>query len=309
MANPGMYRADHVGSLLRPSELATFRCDAPRGDVDLGQEWEDAAIKRAVALQQDIGLSIVSDGELRRHGPLCMLNDGQNGQPQVLEEVGFLQSLLGKAPAANRKPFKITLPAPSALPTQVAGRVRSTVQALIAEGVNYIQIENTGYARCFAQSAAAELDALIYADIAALEGLVRPADVRLAFYVGRGTALRAGLFDSANASFAERLFTTMPVDRFVVDVDDDPTGGFTALAHVPKHKSVALGLVSCRSATLESRDDILDRLDEATGHIEGDYLAVCPQSGFADSGLSEDDQRRKLELIVSISTRYWGFEA
>jgi 5-methyltetrahydropteroyltriglutamate--homocysteine methyltransferase len=296
-----MYRADHVGSLLRPVELASLPA-AQR------EELADAAIKRVVTLQRELGLSVVSDGELRRTDPTSPLHDAVVGR--VLDEARFLQSLLGPSAGAARVPFKVTLPAPSTVPARLAGSWRAALEALIVDGVNYIQLQNTEYARRLAESAAAApLDALLAADRAALEGLARPAEVRLALYVGRGAAARTGLFDTANAPFAEKLFSTVPVDRFVVEVDDDPSGGFAALKHVPKGTSVALGLVSTRTPKLEERDPILDRLDLAADHIDGDFLAVCPQSGFAGSGFSEDEQRRKLELIVSISTRYWGFEA
>jgi 5-methyltetrahydropteroyltriglutamate--homocysteine methyltransferase len=305
MANPGMFRADHVGSLLRPAELASLPADAPAVQRE---EVAEAAIKRVVTLQRELGLSIVSDGELRRTDPTSPLHDAIVGR--VLDEARFLQSLLGPSAGVARVPFKVTLPAPSSVPARLAGSVRAAIAALIAEGVNYIQLQNTEYARCLAEpAAAAPLDALLAADRAALEGLARPAEVRLALYVGRGAAARVGLFDTANAAFAEKLFSTVSVDRFVVEVDDDPSGGFAALKHVPKGTSVALGVVSTRTSKLEERDRILDRLDEAADCMEGDFLAVCPQSGFDGSGFSEDEQRRKLELIVSISTRYWGFEA
>jgi 5-methyltetrahydropteroyltriglutamate--homocysteine methyltransferase len=305
MANPGMYRADHVGSLLRPAELVSVPADAPAAQRE---ELADAAIKRVVTLQRELGLSIVSDGELRRTDPTSPLHDAIVGR--VMDEARFLHNLLRLSAGTARVPFKVTLPAPSAVPARLAGSLRAALEALIADGVNYIQLQNTEYARSLAESAAAApLDALLAADRAALEGLARPPEVRLALYVGRGAALRVGLFDTANAPFAEKLFSTVPVDRFVVEVDDDPSGGFAALKHVPKGTSVALGLVSTRTAQLEERDPILDRLDLAADWMEGDFLAVCPQSGFAGSGFSEDEQRRKLELIVSISTRYWGFEA
>jgi 5-methyltetrahydropteroyltriglutamate--homocysteine methyltransferase len=307
MANPGMYRADHIGSLLRPAELASLPADAPAAQRE---ELADAAIKRLVTLQRELGLSIVSDGELRRTDPTSPLHDAGVGRARILDEARFLHSLLGPSTGAARVPFKVALPAPSTVPQRLAGSLRTALEALIADGVNYIQLQNTEYARCLADSAAAApLEALLAADRAALEGLARPAEVRLALYVGRGAAARVGLFDTANAPFAEKLFSTVPVDRFVLEVDDDPSDGFAALKHVPKAKSVALGLVSTRTPKLEQRDPILDRLDQAADCMEGDFLAVCPQSGFAGSGFSEDEQRRKLELIVSISTRYWGFEA
>ena len=307
MANPGMYRADHVGSLLQPAELAALPADAPAAQRE---ELAKAAIKRAVTLQRELGLSIVSDGELRRTDSTSSLHDAGDGHARVMGEVRFLQDLLGLSAGTARVPFKVTLPAPSTIPARLAGSLRAALEALIADGVNYIQLQNTEYARCLAEpAAAAPLDALLAADRAALEGLARPAEVRLALYVGRGAAPRVGLFDAVNAHFAEKLFSMVPVDRFVVEVDDDPSGGFAALKHVPKGRSVALGVVSTRTPKLEERDPILDRLDLAAACMDGDFLAVCPQSGFAGSGFSEDEQRRKLELIVSISTRYWGFEA
>jgi 5-methyltetrahydropteroyltriglutamate--homocysteine methyltransferase len=299
-----MYRADHIGSLLRPAELEQFPAsDAERHAV------EDAAIKRAVALQRELGLSIVTDGEFRRSDTVALFSDAAGAHRKVEVEVRFLQTLLGHSPEKSGVPFKISLPAPSTLPAPMGGDVRREAQGLLSAGVTYVQLQSTAYSRALAESAAAELEDMIAADIAALEGLIRPAGACLALYVGRGSAPRVGLFDEAHASFAEQLFATMPVDRFVLDVDDEPSAGFSGLRHVPLGKAVALGLVSARTPQLEVRDAILDRLDEAAAHFDGSRLAVCPQSGFANSGLSEDDQRRKLELIVGISTRYWGFEA
>ena len=62
------FRADHVGSLLRPPELLRAREDAAAGrlDADALRAVEDDAIRDAVRLQQDVGLQSVTDGELRR---------------------------------------------------------------------------------------------------------------------------------------------------------------------------------------------------------------------------------------------------
>ena len=62
------FRADHVGSLLRPAKLAETRDKWRQGEVS-GDELkavEDAAIKDAVALQEGAGLKAVTDGEFRR---------------------------------------------------------------------------------------------------------------------------------------------------------------------------------------------------------------------------------------------------
>jgi 5-methyltetrahydropteroyltriglutamate--homocysteine methyltransferase len=62
------FRADHVGSLLRPPELLQARADHQAGRVDAAalRAAEDNAIRDAVALQQDLGLHGITDGEMRR---------------------------------------------------------------------------------------------------------------------------------------------------------------------------------------------------------------------------------------------------
>jgi 5-methyltetrahydropteroyltriglutamate--homocysteine methyltransferase len=62
------FRADHVGSLLRPRALLRAREDAARGTISADdlRAIEDAAIREAVTMQADIGLRSVTDGEFRR---------------------------------------------------------------------------------------------------------------------------------------------------------------------------------------------------------------------------------------------------
>jgi 5-methyltetrahydropteroyltriglutamate--homocysteine methyltransferase len=62
------FRADHVGSLLRPPSLMTARDDFTAGRIDAAQlhSVEDEAIKAAVKMQRDVGLQDATDGEFRR---------------------------------------------------------------------------------------------------------------------------------------------------------------------------------------------------------------------------------------------------
>jgi 5-methyltetrahydropteroyltriglutamate--homocysteine methyltransferase len=62
------FRADHVGSLLRPPELLQARERVKKGEMTTGElrTIEDAAIAGVVKMQQDVGLEGVTDGELRR---------------------------------------------------------------------------------------------------------------------------------------------------------------------------------------------------------------------------------------------------
>src|SRR5579864_8047400 len=62
------FRADHVGSLLRPPELLKARGEREAGRISAGElrAAEDAAIGEAVRMQRDAGLTGVTDGEFRR---------------------------------------------------------------------------------------------------------------------------------------------------------------------------------------------------------------------------------------------------
>ncbi len=62
------FRADHVGSLLRPEKLLTARDQAKRGEITPAAltAVEDEAIREVVKLQEDIGLESITDGEFRR---------------------------------------------------------------------------------------------------------------------------------------------------------------------------------------------------------------------------------------------------
>ena len=63
------YRADHVGSLLRPPELLKAREDFTAGRITQAQltEIEDRAVQSAIDLQREVGIEVLSDGEYRRH--------------------------------------------------------------------------------------------------------------------------------------------------------------------------------------------------------------------------------------------------
>lgn len=62
------YRADHVGSLLRPAYLKEARAQRAEGRIDAAalRDIEDRAIRDVIAMQESIGLKAVTDGEFRR---------------------------------------------------------------------------------------------------------------------------------------------------------------------------------------------------------------------------------------------------
>jgi 5-methyltetrahydropteroyltriglutamate--homocysteine methyltransferase len=100
------------------------------------------------------------------------------------------------------------------------------------------------------------------------------------------------------------------VDRFLLEYDSDRAGGFAPMRHVPRGKTVVLGLVSTKVGQMETLDALRRRVDEATRYVPQERLAISPQCGFASTALGNnltmDEQRRKLELIVEAARAVWG---
>jgi 5-methyltetrahydropteroyltriglutamate--homocysteine methyltransferase len=95
-----------------------------------------------------------------------------------------------------------------------------------------------------------------------------------------------------------------------LEYDSERAGGFEPLRFMPRGKIVVLGLITTKSAALESQDDILRRIEEASKYVPIEELALSPQCGFASTlvgnPLTWDDQRRKLELVVEVARKVWS---
>jgi 5-methyltetrahydropteroyltriglutamate--homocysteine methyltransferase len=292
MANDYTYRADHVGSLIPPAALVEARAGHAQRAIGMDglQEAEDAAIKSVVEMQRSVGIAVATDGGFRRTVPAAA--------------AAFLRTL-------TRRPIKVAVPAarPSETsePLARANAVNKEIEALIAAGVDYIQLDAPGYAAVF-DAPKEKVDELLKLDTSALSGIERPSKVRIGAYIdpGAGGALWRSI--SGHGSLVERLFNELPVDRFLLPLGGNGAIDFEFLRLVPKGKLVVLGLVSATNAALEDVDTLLARIDAAAKVIDGDSLAISPASGFVSGKMSEADQRRKLALVVDVATRWWGFE-
>jgi 5-methyltetrahydropteroyltriglutamate--homocysteine methyltransferase len=109
---------------------------------------------------------------------------------------------------------------------------------------------------------------------------------------------------------AEMLFNRINVNGYFLEYDSDRAGSFEPLRFVPKGKSVVLGLVTSKSGALESRDDLLRRIERASKFVDVDQLCLSPQCGFASTEegnvLTESEQWAKLSLIVEVAGEVWG---
>ena len=364
------YRADQVGSLLRPAALKQARDERATGrlSADELRAVEDRCILDALAMQRAVGIDVVTDGEFRRFSFMSDLADAVegfvpdaegsawHGPDGVERRPGGFAPVIGRKLQQRRRlaaheaaflaehaatPFKITVPSASlfasvtsyrpalvsdAYPTRadllrdLTGILSAELRALADEGVAYLQIDAPSYthlvdadAREAARARGVDVDDLIDQFIAADNACLAAArreDVTLAIHLCRGNSRSRWLASGGYDPIAEKLFGTLQADRFLLEYDSERAGSFEPLRFVPDGKTVVLGLVTTKRGALESADDLRRRIDEAARYVPLEHLALSPQCGFASSVpgnlLTEDDQRRKLELVVATARQVWG---
>ena len=131
------------------------------------------------------------------------------------------------------------------------------------------------------------------------------------------SSTRSGNFRSTWASeggyepIAERLLGGVNFDGYFLEYDTERAGGFEPLRFLPKgKKTVVLGLVTSKSGTLEKKDDVKRRIDEATKFASLVQFCLSPQCGFASTEegniVAEEEQWAKLRMIVEVANDVWG---
>jgi len=361
------YRADQVGSFLRPGALLEARRDPATRPEHL-RELEDRAILEGLRRQRELGFEIFTDGELRRsnfmsdfwdavagldHGDQVarMWQVGKTGSPHVSAVTGIVTQRLRQLRrlTGHELPFmkehspgaiKITLPSATQFPAiaykrgisdrvyptaseflwDVVKVLKAEVQALVDDGVSYVQIDAPRYSYYMdpkwrewirtemGQDPDAALDEAVRADNACLEGARRPG-VTLAIHLCRGNNRSHWYAEGGYDAIAEKLFAELRVDRFLLEYDDARSGTFEPLRFVPRGKAVVLGLVSSKLPALESPADLQRRVQEAARYVPLDDLALSPQCGFASTMegnlLTEADQWAKLGLVAKVAREIW----
>ena len=361
---PPPFRADQVGSLLRPQELKDARAKFESGDLpaEALREAEDRYIRRAVAKQEDIGLEGVTDGEYRRgwwnhdflgriDGIDIELDAGsykfagssearytpkvkrqlRRTRPLMVDHFAYLKSVA-------RGTAKFCMPSPAILYHRggrqsisrdvypdmdgfwkdVAQVYASEIRDLAAAGCTYLQIDDTSFSflcdEKFRASCAARGD-----DPAALPGIYarainaaiaqRPAGMTIAVHTCRGNWKSTWLASGGYEPVADAIFNEIDVDAFFLEYDSERAGSFEPLRRLPRGKKVVLGLVSSKVPDLEDPRMLGQRIAEAARYVPLENLCLSPQCGFASShhgnNLTEDDQWRKLELVVKVARDIW----
>lgn len=155
---------------------------------------------------------------------------------------------------------------------------------------------------------------MLATDRVALEGIERPhRTYSIGMHICRGNQASLWLGEGDYEPIAEQMFSELPVDRFLLEYDTDRAGGFEPLRFVPEGKMAVLGLVSSKSPEMESIDELQERIDEATEHIDWNFLGMSPRCGFAsvaDRGneMTAAQQYAKLQLVSDAALATWGIE-
>lgn len=375
-------RNDVVGSLLRPAKLKEAR---GRFDLGLmtGEEFravEDQCVRDVVAIQENLGLAVVTDGEYRRlnfqdsFGESVSGYDAgkptlefyekrvEGGNPLQRWEVPDLGERKGTAVAQRRpalekirlarnapaeefeflhqtarKPGKVALIGPDRIAQRfdwqnsktvysgvdefVADVVqveREIIRGLVPLGCHYVQIDAPGYTayvdtpsleamRARGEDPRENFNRSLQADNAVIEGFD---DVTFGIHLCRGNQRSMWHREGSYDEIAERLLNELNHDRFLFEYDTPRAGSFEALRFLPKGKIMVLGLVSTKVPRLETVDELKRRIDEAARHAPLEQLAISPQCGFSSDVvgnlISEDDQKRKLEVVVETARQVWG---
>jgi 5-methyltetrahydropteroyltriglutamate--homocysteine methyltransferase len=207
----------------------------------------------------------------------------------------------------------------------LAGAYQQAVRAFYDAGCRYLQFDDTAWAYLCSQAELQKardrgLDVDHLQDTytkcinKALEA--KPADMVITTHVCRGNFRSTFISSGGYEPVASSLLGKCNYDGYFLEYDTDRAGGFEPLRFLPKssgtmgNKIVVLGLVTSKSGTLEKKDDIKRRIDEATGFAALDQLALSPQCGFASTEegnvLADEEQWAKLKMIVDLSKEVWG---
>ncbi|HEX6482535.1 MAG TPA: cobalamin-independent methionine synthase II family protein [Ktedonobacteraceae bacterium] len=358
------YRSEVVGSLLRPTYLAEARKQHETGQINAAEfkAIEDRAVNEAIVLQENAGIDVITDGELRRYAFYGHLVDSLDGfdkfggwaipfrdetgeelvlkRPAVVEKLQWRRSMCSEEwvylRSRRNRPGKVTMisaqqaaayydpeksrsayPSRDAYLADIVDFSRREVVELVRLGCTYIQIDAPQYAalldpqmregyRQRGSDPDMLIDRCIEMDNAIIDG--HPG-ITFAIHICRGNN-QSKFYARGDYEPIARIFSQTHFQRFLLEYDDERSGGFEPLKHVPEDRSVVLGLVTTKKSRLESADELRSRIEEASRIIPLERLALSPQCGFASTmegnRISFEDQRRKLELVASVAREVWG---
>ncbi len=288
------FRADHVGSLLRPPELLRAREQHQSGELSAAalREVEDRSIRAAAKLQEDIGFQGITDGEYRRtiwHADFLRQFAGVAVKEGVAEQ-SVARRFKAGGQEIERTPTRF----------EITGRL---------ERRGGIETDNFKYLRSVTQHTAklcipSPTILHMRGGRAAIDSQAYP-DMDM-FYTDLARVYREEIHDLAQLGF----FNEFKLDGFFLEYDSPRAGSFSPLRFVPKDKKIVLGLVTTKTGEMETDDEVKRRIEEAARYVPLEQLALSPQCGFSSTVLGNnitvEAEMAKLSLVVRVAREVWG---
>jgi 5-methyltetrahydropteroyltriglutamate--homocysteine methyltransferase len=201
----------------------------------------------------------------------------------------------------------------------LAAAYQQAIRAFYAAGCRYLQFDDTAWAYLCSheelkkgRERGLDVDHLqeTYTNCINKALEAKPADMVITTHVCRGNFRSTFISSGGYEPVAESLLAKCNYDGYFLEYDTDRAGGFEPLRFLPKgRKQVVLGLVTSKSGTLEKKDDIKRRIDEAAKFAPLEQFCLSPQCGFASTEegnvLAEEEQWAKLRMIVEVADEVW----
>jgi 5-methyltetrahydropteroyltriglutamate--homocysteine methyltransferase len=212
--------------------------------------------------------------------------------------------------AAYKDPFELFADA--------ADILRQEVQELSALGCQYIQIDAPEIATLvddFQRRTAFEArgispERMLNEGVEMLNALADAPGVTFGLHMCKGNNAGHWMSKGGYEAISKQVFRrATKYHVFLLEYDDARSGSFEALRDIPRDKTVVLGLISTKTDTLESAEDLISRIEEASKYFPREQLALSPQCGFASiitgNPISEAAQQTKLRMVADVSHRIW----
>ena len=193
------------------------------------------------------------------------------------------------------------------------------VAAFGAAGCEYLQLDDVSFAyfcdteqRKMLKARGDDPDEQMERNIEMINAAVanKPVNMTATMHLCRGNFRSTFIASGGYEPVADALFNRVNVDGYFMEWDTERAGGFEPLRFLPKGKTAVLGLVTTKTGQMEKKDDLKRRIDEAAKFAPLDRLCLSPQCGFASTEegntIAEDEQWRKLELVVETAREVWG---
>jgi len=201
----------------------------------------------------------------------------------------------------------------------VANAYGDELRSLAAAGCTYVQMDDTNLAylcdekmREAARQRGDDPNELPhrYAKFINLVVAQKPAGMTLAMHLCRGNFKSTHAASGNYEPVAEALLKEMNLDAYFMEYDDIRSGDFKPLRFLPKGKTVVLGLVTTKFGTLEDKDELKHRIEQAAKYAPLEQLALSPQCGFSSTvhgnDIAVEAQRTKLRLVIETAQEVWG---